>query len=94
MGGRGGQKQRKRTGPGGKFDSTGTHEQARENAALVVRILPYLELNRESIGVADQCLIDDCRMKLQQQGTNAMFGWRQVERLVELKRILAAGGKP
>ena len=89
MGGCGGKKQREKrkagTGPGGQFDSIGQKEQQQQNLALCTRLLGEIGSDGERLADSnDKLFLQDCRIKLNQFGANAMFGWRQVESMVRV----------
>lgn len=79
-----------RTGPHGKFDSTGSVSEQQANLATVTRMLPALEAEvaKGRVVMPDRVFIEDCRVKLRQSGSRAVFGWKQVERVVTLHRML------
>lgn len=95
MGGCGGKKQRERQKAastiGGKFDSTGKSADHKANCALVTakvgEILGMLQDAPHGHSWADtndRLFMQDVRIKLNQYGSNAVFGWRQVEAVVAL----------
>lgn len=82
------QPKRPRVGPGGKFDSTGNEASRGANTALIVKLLPDVESGIRLLTPIEGDFIRDCRIKLNQMGGKATFGWRQVEKMVELSTRL------
>jgi hypothetical protein len=81
------------TGPGGKFDSIGSAQSQADNLALVTKLLPRVKEGRRYLNPAEWAFIEDCMVKMNQHGSRAMFGWRQVEKVVELaRRVEMEGG--
>lgn len=74
----------KGNGPDGKFDSIGSAGSQRDNLALVTRLLPGVEQHAAGMTEPERGFVADCRLKLTQYGGQAMFGWRQVSKMVEL----------
>jgi hypothetical protein len=74
-----------RTGPGGKFDSIGNKSQQQENLALAVRLLGEIGADgKEMVPTNERLFLIDCMIKINQEGTRATFGWKQVEELVRI----------
>lgn len=73
---------------GGKFNSIGSAQDQEANAALVVRLLGEVGVDGYPLLTPDDKLfVDDVRLKVQAvHGTKqkVMFGWRQVEKMVEV----------
>jgi hypothetical protein len=89
MGGCGGKKAREKrkagtSTVGGKFDSIGQVEEQQANHALVVRLLAEIIPLVHHASSNDRLFLQDVRIKLNQQGSNAQFGWRQVEAMVRV----------
>lgn len=92
MGGSGGQRARAKSKSatlGGKFDSIGSASDQKANLALVTRLLS------EVVGVYkwrlrvdqnDIYFIEDCKIKMNQAGSGAMFGWGQVQKMVAIHK--------
>jgi len=98
MGGCGGKKQRERAKAAaatmdGKFNSVGDMSQQKDNLALVTKLLG--EIGRDGmvlpcVSSNDRLFLADCRIKLNQQGARAVYGWRQVESMVRIHKAVVA----
>ena len=89
MGGSAGKKARlkRKTGTStldGKFNSIGGKEEQQANHALMVgklgEVIPLLRF----VTSDDRLFLQDVRIKLNQSGSNAVFGWRQIEAMVRI----------
>lgn len=96
MGGAGGKKARHKaresetTTLGGKFLSVGSREEQASNLALVVKLMGEIGIDGER-HVRDQNdlnFLSDCRIKLNQGGGYTTFGWRQVEVIVRIHKMV------
>lgn len=69
---------------GGKFNSIGGAGTQRANVALIIKLCGEIGVDGyATLDPPDRMFIDDTRIKLN-QATSAMFGWRQVERMVAI----------
>lgn len=74
---------------GGKFDSIGNVSDQTQNLALITRLLGEIGQDGYALPCVtpnDRIFICDCRIKLNQEGGRAVYGWRQVEKMVEIHR--------
>jgi hypothetical protein len=89
-------KSRPATTIGGKFQSTGKAEEQRENRALVIRLMGEIGADgKATVAKNDQLFLEDCMVKLNRYSGSsaglAVFGWRQVEKMVALHaEVMAA----
>lgn len=73
---------------GGKFNSIGSAKVQSENSALMVRLCGEIGIDGyQTLTPADKIFIDDVRHKLR-SGGNLMFGWRQIEHMVEVHKAV------
>ena len=90
MGGCGGKKRREKAKAGtldNNFNSIGTAQDQMQNLELVTRLMGEIGMDGERMVDSNSKLfLQDCRIKLNQKGTGAMFGWRQVEKMVALHK--------
>lgn len=88
MGGSGGKRQRERqkaSTVGGKFNSIGSAEEQRANKELVVKLMGEVGSDGERmVSSNDRLFLQDVRIKMNQMGNSAAFGWRQVEAMVRI----------
>ena len=92
MGGSGGKRYRdrlKRTEAtiNGNFNSIGNASEQKQNLALVTRLLGEIGHDGYYSAVVDsneRLFLTDCKIKLNQEGSRATYGWRQVEKLVAI----------
>lgn len=99
MGGCGGKKKRQRAKEaatlGGKFDSIGQREEQQANLKLVTRLMGEIGPDGEKkVSSNDRLFLQDVRIKLNQSGSAAMFGWRQVEAMVRIHAEVVGARKP
>lgn len=75
---------------GGKFASTGTKTQMAENLALVVRLMSEIGADgMQYVEAKDRLFVDDTRYKLRGgNGSQMVFGWRQVEAMVRIAKYV------
>jgi hypothetical protein len=74
---------------GGKFDSTGAAADQQRNCQLVTTLMG--EIGRDGadlVAIPDQYFLTDCRIKLNESGSKAVFGWRQVEKIVAIAAMV------
>lgn len=93
MGGSDGKRQRIRSnGPNGQFDSIGTADQQSQNSALVVRLMGEIgQDGKQSLPPMDRIFLTDCQIKLNSNGSKVAFGWKQVEKVVALHKLVMEG---
>lgn len=89
MGGCGGKKQREKrkvgtSTLGGKFSSIGSGEEQRANHRLIVEKLAEVIPLVHHVSSDDRLFLQDCKIKLNQLGAAATFGWRQVEAMMRI----------
>lgn len=101
MGGCGGKKQREKAKGkiaatiGGQYSSTGNLTDQQNNLALVTKLMGEIGQDGEKYAhPEDRIFLQDTRIKMNQFGSGATFGWRQVEAMVRVhKEVMDARAK-
>lgn len=98
MGGSGGKRYRDRVKAAtatidGNFNSIGDVSEQKQNLVLVTRLLG--EIGQEGYAYPivtsnERLFINDCRIKLNQEGGRSVYGWRQVASLVAIHQRVVA----
>jgi hypothetical protein len=94
MGGCGGKKQRlkaKTATIDGNFNSIGNVSEQKQNLALVTKLMGQIGsdgVHLPCVSDNDRLFLNDCRIKMNQSGSNAVFGWRQVEAIVRVHKAV------